>query len=91
MTPIHHLRMSHPFQGEGDPLRTQGEGVYQSVACTKGRGECDESPFPRRGGGRDQSLDLVFLPAYQSMLTSSMTGRDMSVRFRVGGGSHVSP
>ena len=40
MTPIHHLRMSHPFQGEGDPLRTQGE-----------RGDSDESPFPRRGGG----------------------------------------
>ena len=39
MTPIHHLRMSHPFQGEVDPLRTQGEG---------GR---DESPFSRRGGG----------------------------------------
>ena len=26
MTPINHPRMSHPFQGEGDPLRTQGEG-----------------------------------------------------------------
>ena len=26
MTPIHHPRMSHTFQGEGDPLRTQGEG-----------------------------------------------------------------
>ena len=56
MTLIHHLRMSHPFQGEGDPLRTHGEGAYQSVTSTKergsqGEGDRDESPFPRRGGG----------------------------------------
>ena len=38
MTPIHHPRMSHPFQGEGDPLRTEGEG------------DRDESP-QKRGGG----------------------------------------
>ena len=30
---------SHPFQGEGDPCGP------------KGRGDHDESPFPRRGGG----------------------------------------
>ena len=51
MTPIHHSRMSHPFQGEGDTLRTQGEGAYQSVTSTKGRENRDESPFPRRSGG----------------------------------------
>ena len=39
MTPIHHPRMSHPFQGEGTPCGP------------KGRGDCDKSPFPRRGGG----------------------------------------
>ena len=55
MTPIH-----HPFQGERDPLRTQGEGVYQSVTSTKergsqGEGGRDESPFPIRGGDRDES------------------------------------
>ena len=38
MTPIHHLMISHPFQGEGDLMQTQGEGAYQSVTCTKGRG-----------------------------------------------------
>ena len=42
MTSIHHPRMSHPFQGEGDPLRTQGEGAYQSVTSTKGRGSQEE-------------------------------------------------
>ena len=42
MTPIHHPRMSHPFQGEGDPLRTQGEGAYQSVTSTLGRGNQGE-------------------------------------------------
>ena len=66
MTPIHHPRMSHPFQGEGDPLWTQGEGAYQSVTSTKGRGSQGEGavmshPFqegvgavmshPKRGGG----------------------------------------
>ena len=35
---IYHSMMSYPFQGEGDPLRTQGEGTYQSVTCTKGWG-----------------------------------------------------
>ena len=58
MMPINHPSMSHPFQGEGDPLRTLGEGAYQSIKCTKGRGsqgegDRDESPFPRRGGDRD--------------------------------------
>ena len=56
MTLIHHPRMSHSFQGEGDSLRTLGEGAYQSVTCDKGRGtkgrrDRDESPFPRRGVG----------------------------------------
>ena len=46
-------------------------------------------PFQEGVGGRDESLDLVFLPAYQSMLTSSMTGLDVAVRFRVGGGGHM--
>ena len=48
-------------------------------------------PFQKGVGGRDESLNLVFLPAYQSMLTSSMTCLDVAVRFRVGGGSHVGP
>ena len=55
------------FRGGGDPLRTQGEGVYQSVTCTKGRGSQGEGgPWwvtlskkgwgavmghPKRGGG----------------------------------------
>ena len=67
MTLIHHQRMSHPFQGEGDPLRTQGEGAYQSVTSSKERGSQGEGgtvmshPFqegwgavmshPKRGGG----------------------------------------
>ena len=38
MMAIYHSMMSYPFQGEGDPLRTQGEGTYQSVTCTKGWG-----------------------------------------------------
>ena len=40
--------MSHPFQGEGDPLQTQGEGAYQSVTSTKERGS-------QGVGGRDES------------------------------------
>ena len=48
MTPIHLLRISHPFQGEGDPLRTQGEGSHPFV------GGRDESP--KEGwGDRDES------------------------------------
>ena len=39
MTPIHHPRMSHLFQGEGTPCGP------------KGRRDRDESPFPRRGRG----------------------------------------
>ena len=51
----HPIKIKH-FSGEGDPLRTQGEGAYQSVTSTKergsqGEGNRDESPFPRRGGG----------------------------------------
>ena len=42
MTFIYHPRMSHYFQGEGDPLRTLGEGTYQSVTCNKGRGNQGE-------------------------------------------------
>ena len=43
--------MSHPFLREGDPLQSQGEGVYQFVTGTKRRGDRDESPFLRRGWG----------------------------------------
>ena len=52
----HHPRMSHPFQGEGDPLRTQGEGAYQSVTSTKERGSQGDGtvmshPFQEGVGG----------------------------------------
>ena len=44
MTPIHHPMMSNPFQGEGDHLRTQGEG-----------GTVMSHPFQERVGDRDES------------------------------------
>ena len=47
--------MSHLFLGEGDPLRSQGEGEYQSVTGTKrrgGSGGSGESSFSRGGGGK---------------------------------------
>ena len=55
MTPIHHPRISHLFQGEGDPLRTQGEGGPWWVTLSKkGWGDRDESP--KKGvGDRDES------------------------------------
>ena len=49
------------FSGEGGPLRTQGEGAYQSVTSTKERGSQGEGgtvmshPFQEGVGGRDES------------------------------------
>ena len=61
MTLIHHPRMSHPFQGEGNPLRPHWEGAYQSVTSTKERGSQGEGgtvishPFQEGVVGRDES------------------------------------
>ena len=93
MTPIHHPRMSHPFQGEGDPLRTHGEGAYQSVTSTKGGGEprggstVMSHPFQEGVGGRDESPfhpKEGCLPFYLSAISTvplfSLESRTLALR-----------
>ena len=60
MTPIHHPRMSHPFQGEGDPPGPKGRRCTSLLQAprrggAKGRGTVMSHPFQEGVGGRDES------------------------------------
>ena len=77
--------VSNPFLAEGDPLRTQGAGTYQSVTGTKWRGEVAvvSNPFFLGGGeavvshlflGEDDPLWSQGVGSYQSVTDTKMRG-----------------
>ena len=59
MTPIHHSRISHPFQGGGPPADPRGGGLpvydmHQGEGEPRGGGIVMSHPFQEEVGGRDE-------------------------------------
>ena len=84
MTPIHHPRMSHPFQGEGDPLRTQGEGSHP---FQEGWGAV--MSHPKRGGGTVMSHPKGACPKSSERGVSQGRLHQSQPRGGVGGSNYV--